>query len=297
MITLARKYPTGNSEPDYKFRYIKCMHHHGYLTGDFKSNKHDFYEINFSKSGDVMFFLGKSKHYITTGDIVIVPPNTNHYFTSSDMVSNYFDFYTLWISADYFKTLGLQLEEITRMDFSFDSPCILHTCNSPFNFEKEFHTLYSEASSYGDLSEAYSCGAVLCILIKIIRHATSCSKADIELKFDLINEIVFFVDKHFSENICLDDLAKKFHVSKSCLNKLFQKELKTTCHQYIIKKRLAESIKLIRAGIPFKQVAKQVGFNEYSAFYRAFKNTYKISPAECLAMKPKDYTEQSPIIL
>ena len=291
MITLTRKYPTGNSEPDYKFRYVKCMHHRGYLNDDFRSNKHDFYEINFSRSGDVMFFLGKSKHYISNGDIIIVPPNTNHYFFSSDMVSNYFDFYTLWISADYFKSMCLQLDEITRMDFSLDSPHILHTCDSQFDFEKEFHTLYTQASSYGDLSEAYSCGITLCLLIKIISHATTCSTADMELKSDLISEIIFYIDEHFSENICLDDLSKKFHVSKSCLNKLFQKKLKITCHQYIMKKRLAESVKLIRAGIPFKQVAKQVGFNEYSAFYRAFKNTYKISPAECLAQKPEKETE------
>ena len=40
----------------------------------------------------------------------------------------------------------------------------------------------------------------LCVLIKIISHATLCSKADIELKSDLINEIIFFIDEHFSEN-------------------------------------------------------------------------------------------------
>lgn len=291
MITLTRKFPTGKSEPDYKFRYIKCMHHRGYLNDDFRSNKHDFYEINFSRSGDVMFLLGKTKHYITNGDIIIVPPNTNHYFTSSDMVSNYFDFYTLWISEDYFKTLKLQLEEFNNVDFSFNVPHILHTCESSFDFEKAFKTLYTHSSSYGSLSEAYSCGAALCLLIKIISFATSCSKADMELKSDLINEIILFIDEHFSENICLDNLSKKFHISKSCLNKLFSKNLKITCHQYIIKKRLAESVKLIRAGIPFKQVAKQVGFNEYSSFYRAFKNTYRISPAECLAQKPENETE------
>ena len=104
----------------------------------------------------------------------------------------------------------------------------------------------------------------------------------------MINEIIAYIDEHFTDNISLEDLSIKYHISKSCLNSLFQKKLRISCYQYIRKKRLAESVRLIRAGVPFKQVASQVGFNDYSSFYRAFKNTYKISPAEYLAQKSED---------
>ena len=124
--------------------------------------------------------------------------------------------------------------------------------------------------------------------IYVASFATSCTKAITELQPELINEIIAYIDEHFTDNISLEDLSIKYHISKSCLNSLFQKKLRISCYQYIRKKRLAESIRLIRAGVPFKQVASQVGFNDYSSFYRAFKNTYKISPAECLAQKSED---------
>ena len=201
------------------------------------------------------------------------------------MVSNYFDIYTLWISNDYFEILLNKLDEINHINFSFQFPSILHTADSALEFGIDFPSLYRISDTYGTLSEAYLCGAVLCLLVKIASFATSCTKAITEIQPELINEIIAYIDEHFTDNISLEDLSIKYHISKSCLNSLFQKKLRISCYQYIRKKRLAESVRLIRAGIPFKQVASQVGFNDYSSFYRAFKNTYKISPAECLAQK------------
>ena len=105
MITLNRKTPKEKYTLDLNIRYVKWMHHSGYLNDDFHMNKHDFYEINFCKSSDILFTLGKDTLYLTNGDILIIPSNTNHHFTSSEMVSNYFDIYTLWISNDYFEIL------------------------------------------------------------------------------------------------------------------------------------------------------------------------------------------------
>lgn len=196
--------------------------------------------------------------------------------------------YTLWISNDYFEILMNKLDEINHINFSFQFPSILHTADSALEFGIDFPSLYKISDTYGSLSEAYLCGAVLCLLVKIASFATSCTKAITELQPELINEIIAYIDEHFTDNISLEDLSIKYHISKSCLNSLFQKKLRISCYQYIRKKRLAESVRLIRAGVPFKQVASQVGFNDYSSFYRAFKNTYKISPAEYLAQKSED---------
>lgn len=76
MITLNRKTPKEKYNLDLNIRYVKCMHHSGYLNDDFHMNKHDFYEINFCKSSDILFTLGKDTLYLTNGDILIIPPNT-----------------------------------------------------------------------------------------------------------------------------------------------------------------------------------------------------------------------------
>ncbi|MFQ9344878.1 MAG: helix-turn-helix domain-containing protein [Coprococcus sp.] len=84
---------------------------------------------------------------------------------------------------------------------------------------------------------------------------------------DQTNQIVRYLDQHFLKEIGVEDLARTFHMSKSSLNKFFQKQLNTTCHQYILKKRLALAVSLIQQDVPLKTVAVQSGFGDYSSFF------------------------------
>lgn len=51
-------------------------------------------------------------------------------------------------------------------------------------------------------------------------------------------------------------------------------------HQYILSLRLEGCRKAIQAGAPITDVAGMYGFQDYSSFYRAFKNTFLVSPKE-----------------
>lgn len=139
----------------------------------------------------------------------------------------------------------------------------------------------------GDILVIYACGASTCLLVKIINYALKYSNEFIEIESDQTNQIVRYLDQHFLKEIGVEDLARTFHMSKSSLNKFFQKQLNTTCHQYILKKRLALAVSLIRQDVPLKTVAVQSGFGDYSSFFRAFKKMYHISPTECQADNEK----------
>ena len=51
-------------------------------------------------------------------------------------------------------------------------------------------------------------------------------------------------------------------------------------YHYITQRRLISAKNLISTGIPLEHVATQVGFSDYSTFYRAFKQEYGISPRQ-----------------
>ena len=155
------------------------------------------------------------------------------------------------------------------------------------DYSDDFETFYREYASYGELSETYACGASTCLLVKVINYALKYSNEFIEIESDQTNQIVRYLDQHFLKEIGVEDLARTFHMSKSSLNKFFQKQLNTTCHQYILKKRLALAVSLIRQDVPLKTVAVQSGFGDYSSFFRAFKKMYHISPPECQADNEK----------
>ena len=270
-----------------QLRHVKCTHHKGYLMEDLSMIKSGFYELSYCKSGDLLLRIGQKRHFITNGDILVIPPDIPHYFVSSDLVANYYDFITIWLEKSYVNNLKNQLPALEESVFNIETSHLLHTAHETSDFEECFERFYREYATFGELSDAHACGASTCLLVKIINYALKYSDEFIEIEPDLTNRIVRYLDQHFLEEISVEDLARTFHMSKSSLNKYFQKELNTTCHQYILKKRLALSISLIRQNVPLKTVAVQSGFGDYSTFFRAFKKMYQISPTECQADNEK----------
>ena len=51
-------------------------------------------------------------------------------------------------------------------------------------------------------------------------------------------------------------------------------------YRYVTQRRLIAAKILIEKGILLEEVSRQTGFQDYSSFYRAFKNEYGISPRQ-----------------
>lgn len=90
--------------------------------------------------------------------------------------------------------------------------------------------------------------------------------------------IIRYLNKNLSANISLDDICRKFFISKSQLCRLFKKATGTTIWQYITIKRLNQARLLLREGEKPTKVCFECGFNDYSAFYRAYVKHYGHGP-------------------
>jgi len=51
-------------------------------------------------------------------------------------------------------------------------------------------------------------------------------------------------------------------------------------YRYITQRRLIAAKTLIGQKMPMEEIARQVGFSDYSTFYRAFKQEFGISPRQ-----------------
>ena len=88
---------------------------------------------------------------------------------------------------------------------------------------------------------------------------------------DTIQKLILYIDEHIEEKILLEDLAACITQSKSSIGHMFQEKMNISPKQYILQKKLAYAEKLIREGIPITAAAKQVGYDNYSNFYRMYR--------------------------
>ena len=113
----------------------------------------------------------------------------------------------------------------------------------------------------------------------------------------LLTKIINFIEENFRENLSVDYLCSKFHISKNRLYKAFNDNLGSTVNLYITDVRLnfAKSL-LSSSDEPVYRVAQNVGIDNYTYFCKLFKKRNGVTPTEYRKNVNIDIKQCPPII-
>ena len=95
-----------------------------------------------------------------------------------------------------------------------------------------------------------------------------------------IQRALSYINEHLAEELSVERLAEQVFLSKYYFMRLFKSQTGSTVHAYVRQKRLMSAARLIREGIPAAKAAADCGFADYSAFHRAFRESFGISPGK-----------------
>ena len=94
-----------------------------------------------------------------------------------------------------------------------------------------------------------------------------------------VNEVINFVEAHYSERLLLEKLADVAHFSPFHFHRIFNAFTGETPHAYLTRIRLEKSIALIERGSrSLTEIALDCGFASGSDLSRSFKQQYGFSP-------------------
>ena len=91
-------------------------------------------------------------------------------------------------------------------------------------------------------------------------------------------QVIRHINEHLSEPLSLDSLCEQFYLSKPQLCRSFKRTTGASVGEYINAKRLLQAQSMLRAGSPPTQVCTACGVKDYSAFYRAYRKHFGVSP-------------------
>lgn len=222
--------------------------------------------------------------YITLnrGDIVVIHPNVPHGVVSYTRNGEHYAGYVVDVSGEFMRHLKMH-RDFSDVDFGHIQR-LIHTRGTLWDrIDFLFLMALEEQEMKAKGWEAGLFGSAIVLLIQIARAGTADPTAATRMdKQELLSGILSYVETNLSEKITLEDVASRFFVSPSTITHLFNKRLSISFYKYVMQRRLGKAKNLIREGMPMEKIASTVGFNDYSVFYRAFKQEFGMSPRQYL---------------
>lgn len=249
---------------------------------DFPVHVHPEYEINYvSGAAGAQRIIGDSTEYIGEKDLVfIASPDLKHAWLNGECKSGNIHEITIQFHPRLIEQY-LNKNQFQSWDRLFKSGS-KGACFGQSAIEKvepllqmitmESDGFYSVIRLFILLHELSKCTDY--------RELSSGKAPEINREAQLVNKLHEYVTNNIDQTLRIDDLAAELNMSRSTLARFLQTHIQMSFTDYILSCRVKSAIIKLKGGMAIQDVADECGFNSLSYFYRVFKKTVGLNPAE-----------------
>lgn len=238
------------------------------------TNKAEIDEREIHAYNEILFFLGEEVSFLTESfrkqiekhTLIVIPKEKYHYFDTKK-----------GCTFERLKIKFPHLPEFEGMLANFDEIRIISVINESMFFALK--KICSALESNENAIEKFAVfGAFLLLLSEISK--TNTENAVVKNTDLIFSKCIEFINSNLKNNINIEYISKKLNISESTLTHTFKKEMGISVHKYIQQKRLVFAKTLIQSGNKPTKIYLDCGYNDYSAFYKAYYKMFGHPPSD-----------------
>ena len=264
-------------------RFYMCMDANYESTFEFSGEAHNFWEMLYVFSGSLSVLADENLYEMNDGDIIFHRPLEFHRFHiksregvhllifSVDMdgpLTSFFQKKVFKLSQRQKHIINelMQYADLTMKQLSENG---IETVNWNLLFPCKHVPTYSQLLS----TYIYQLFLSLGEKAKVSEETVSTSSEQFAIA-------VQYMKSNISVPLSIDDIAKKCHLSRSGIQRLFLHYVGISPHKYFLTLKINQAKKMLIAGVSVNDISNLLGFSTQAYFSSSFKRETGTSPSE-----------------
>lgn len=241
---------------------------------DFYMHAHERFEIMYFISGNIVFWIEGTPYHPRPKDILLF----NIAETHKVVVNPDTPYERIIIQIN--KNMFCDIDPGQKLYRPFTSrPLGAYNIISPDDFNDNFWEACINKLSENSSDRRLQVISNLLPFLNELNIAFENSMQHSSIKKNrLPSRIVNYINNNITEPLTSEDISKEFFISHSKLYSVFKKTTGSSVREYITVKRLLLAKDLLNRGEKPVQVYTKCGFNDYTTFFRAYKQKFGVSP-------------------
>lgn len=234
-----------------------------------RNEGYNLYQIIFCTNGKGILKLNQQEYEITAGTYFYLKPDEPHeYYKLTECWA------TSWILFD-----GENIHNfLSKLGFSSSK---IGSFKSNGNIKNIFEDIMIILKGNDSFKGFIASNLLYRLFIELYRSSNQETGLYKTQDTAIIEPVINYINMHFSEDISLESLAKIVNITPQHLCKVFKERLYMRPFEYIAKRRIQESKKLlINGNLTIKDIGEIVGYKDNSYFCAMFKKYELISPSD-----------------
>ncbi len=230
------------------------------LNSDYKLHLHDFFKFEYILSGSGVTEINNVQYDLSAGSLIFVTPYDFQKVIVNEPIEliniNFTEFYIQQDLIDY-----------------CENASVINGISADF-----FELLLDEFNEKNWNHEIVIKNILNLLIVKSVRNEIN---QENNKSLNIAYRMLFYIKRHYSEDITLKSLSEKFGYSSNYLNSLFKKQFGVTLKEYAINIKLEMAKKMLMfTNLSIEDVCYKSGFSYLPNFHRAFKLKYGMTPKQ-----------------